>query len=711
MWLKNQHNFRCYLLPMYKMKYNSKMSVNRSWNISWWKNIRNKGRKLLFFGMIASVFFIKMEASLANSDLWLGLPSSVRKEGEEAVFVDPERVLIGNAIPSYCNKNRFKKWIDAFQKYNLGNFVLLGVCNPIPKCGVELAQILKDKGLYFLVSTGQNPDIGEKVLETVKEIKKRCGDYFLGVYLHEAGAPGKLIGKHPWPALIKHPGYDGVGKADEFVNSLKTRFVDFWHKNGIPAIIQDNVLLITYIPLTGCDIPFVEQIYCMTAQVYTAFTRGMAKVYNVPWGADLSIWNGDIEPMQNPEENYLALLSTYFAGARIIINEHHPWKDPFADKLELRPWGEALQKFYKMVRRYNEVRGKPLVKIGIIRGYGDGWQDWGGCIWGNRFANSLEHDWDYLNVFFPGYGSVEGMKNAVVGTPYGQVDVILSNSPREAYSSYEALIFLGPNWMNKPTYEKLKEYVAKGGILLMHAGQLKDRTGKFYNNGDFTDLFGVKLNNKIIQPHEIYKEKYLDKKRRIKTTQSFCRFIKATEFGFPARGVDDWWYNMKSSLYKYGYKCKGQIKLYECSFSEGAEIIAEATGAQISPRFRKEVYPLAFMKKIGQGKAILVNAPCYSDLPSRFVNDLISSVAGAISYPVVFNPRIDYLEWAILENKNTDYLVIINMSQKKSAFTQVTIEDNFKRIIDLSTGEKIGKSFSIKIEPLEFKIFKMEKTE
>ncbi|MCD6521511.1 hypothetical protein J7K56_01920, partial [Candidatus Calescamantes bacterium] len=674
----------------------------------------NKERYQLHFGIykrgaivIDNIKIEKIETPLTNSSLWKGLPISVKKKGRDSVFVDPEKVLIGNQFGLY-SLEKFKKEIRYFKKYNLGNYVSVGGITQKridEQRLMEICQLLKNENLYFMINIGHYPERrSEKEAEIIKKIQKKFGEYFKGVFVVEVGG-NQIVRK----AYAKHPEKDGVGIADEYIESLRKQFVNFWHKHGIPAIIHDNVLLITYAPLTGCDMPFVEQIYCMTAQVYTAFTRGMAKVYNIPWAADLSIWDGDIEPMQNPEENYLALLSTYFAGARLIQNEHSPWKDSNAEKLELRPWGKALQKFYKIVRKYKEVRGKPLVKIGIVRGYGDGWCDWGGSIWGFRHAEEIEHDWDYLNVFFPGYGSVEGMKKAVVGTPYGQVDVILSNVPEESLNSYDILIFLGPNWMNKPTYEKLKRYVKNGGVLLMHAGQLKDRNNKFFNNGDFSDLFGVKLRDKIIQPHQVYKEKY--KLRWYNITQSFCRFTDSTEFNFPARSPDDWWYNMKTTVFKHGYMSKGQIKLYESSLSSAdkTKIIAEATGAEVTPNLRKEVYPLVFMTKLGKGKAILVNAPCYANLPARFVEDLLRSIAGSATYPVSFSPRVDYLEWTILENGKVDYLILINMGQKKEALTEVTVDEKFKKISDLTREEEVKSPFLVKLKPLELRIFKIER--
>jgi len=62
----------------------------------------------------------------------------------------------------------------------------------------------------------------------------------------------------------------------------------------------------------------------------------------------------------------------------------------------------------------------------------------------------------------------------------------------------------------------------------MHAGHLKNRKGEFFNKGDFSKLFGVKLRNKIIEPAKIYTKTH--KFKHTGKAQSFCKFRSSLNY-------------------------------------------------------------------------------------------------------------------------------------------------------------------------------------
>ena len=65
------------------------------------------------------------------------------------------------------------------------------------------------------------------------------------------------------------------------------------------------------------------------------------------------------------------------------------------------------------------------------------------------------------------------------GPAYGIYDVVPIESDVSLLKKYEYLMFLGWNSMTEEIYEKLKEYVACGGKLLLSAAHLPSRSCRY----------------------------------------------------------------------------------------------------------------------------------------------------------------------------------------------------------------------------------------
>jgi beta-galactosidase GanA len=95
------------------------------------------------------------------------------------------------------------------------------------------------------------------------------------------------------------------------------------------------------------------------------------------------------------------------------------------------------------------------------------------------------------------------------GTPFGQFDIICSETSLRAMKQYRSIVFPGWNSMNRTLYRKLVSYVRSGGTLFMSLPQLSTRVDrefledaenpKLVNDGDLAELFGIRIPRKRLR--------------------------------------------------------------------------------------------------------------------------------------------------------------------------------------------------------------------
>jgi hypothetical protein len=201
---------------------------------------------------------------------------------------------------------------------------------------------------------------------------------------------------------------------------------------------------------------------------------------------------------------------------------------------------KVTAKFYKHIQTHSR-QGQPKVDFAFIQGRHEApFTAISGCnanmkylyndedrrVWGKN--GSPEEEWGHrqpekgmhlLEVVAPNIyltplnQDAYDTRKVFASNPYGEWDFLPIEAPQDAYSQYKILFMLGWNTMAKKAegafdtlendYERLKKYVEQGGVIVLSVPQLSERVdrklfhdfenAKLYNDGDVSDLFGVRI--------------------------------------------------------------------------------------------------------------------------------------------------------------------------------------------------------------------------
>jgi hypothetical protein len=181
--------------------------------------------------------------------------------------------------------------------------------------------------------------------------------------------------------------------------------------------------------------------------------------------------------------------------------------------------------------------------------------------------------------------TVQGDKDFSGNPPYGQYDAVPIEAPIEALRRYSCLVFLGWNTMTAEIYGKLKQYVKGGGHLVMflpHLGTRTDRSDdlRLFHNGDFSDLFGVRV---------------LGKGKTDSTGVKCVAKSSLAAYKFP------YWTTTCDPMF-LGKMTPARIKLMGARVISGHDNFFRATPEEVASR------PILVENSLGKGKAFLVTA-------------------------------------------------------------------------------------------------------
>jgi hypothetical protein len=182
---------------------------------------------------------------------------------------------------------------------------------------------------------------------------------------------------------------------------------------------------------------------------------------------------------------FLALATPYIHGAEQIYMEDGLWhmEEGYTahDRFSTAAQGhmKVHQDFYQFTRAHSR-RGNMRVAVGFLQGQYDGWDAFQRRkVWGQEgpewdFAEP-EKSWDLLKVFFP-----RSVLNSIYrepcphepvgffsGTPFGPADIVPVEAGVETLAKYSTLIFLGWNTADTQQVERLRQYVERGGHLIL----------------------------------------------------------------------------------------------------------------------------------------------------------------------------------------------------------------------------------------------------
>ena len=232
-----------------------------------------------------------------------------------------------------------------------------------------------------------------------------------------------------------------------------------------------------------------ELMYSPT-ELTAAALRGASSVYGGKTGAHLAVqWSTSPHDTEYRYRRYrLALFISYMQGIDEINTEEGLWRleeyyhfhHRFSDACKNHTLQQ--QDFYRYISTHTR-RGRFYTPIAFLSGRYDGWRCFGRrSTWGvDPFGFSdAEKAWDLLTFFYPKSALDSIYKhNCPVkelgyysGTPHGNVDIIPIEA--ESFSKYRLLIAAGYNKAEKEDMQKLNDFVAQGGTLVLGWPQLSD---------------------------------------------------------------------------------------------------------------------------------------------------------------------------------------------------------------------------------------------
>ena len=355
------------------------------------------------------------------------------------------------------------------------------------------------------------------------EIIDAASDYYGGrITLGEAG--GILYWLKTWTirravnAYVNLRPVQTMAEArDAYVEYLR-QFIEY-EKQELgkgPLLNADSALVFKYHAQAGIDV-LCHEVMPGDPHVMQAAIRGAARAYGKRWGAHIAMaCYGGVRLDELWQRRWkTALHYAYITGANFIWPEsgHYTYAHGSGQKLafhsrETKRVRRTLREAYQFSRVHTRPPNGPRVGIGVIYGNLDGAPGlWNKYVWGQYrgrkwLSGPAEKGWELVNKFHRKEDwpkeSLQGETDFSGNPPYGQYDVVPIEASLRVLESYSCLIFLGWNTMTADIYKKLKQYVKAGGRLVMYLPHLSTHTDrahdlKLFRDGDFRDLFGVKV--------------------------------------------------------------------------------------------------------------------------------------------------------------------------------------------------------------------------
>jgi len=284
-----------------------------------------------------------------------------------------------------------------------------------------------------------------------------------------------------------------------------------------PLMDVDSSMVFKYHAMAGVDVLCLE-VMPGDPHLMHAAIRGAARAYGKPWGAHIAMhcYGGMCFDGLYEKRFRTSLYFSYISGADFIYPEsgHYTYANPARDQQfgfrseEMKRIRRSIRQAWCFARIHTRPPRGPRVRLGVVYGHLDGTPGlWNRYAWGQYHDDQwlegpAERGWRFVDKLFRkedwNKETVQGEADFSGNPPCGQYDVVPIEAPVEVLKRYSCLVFLGWNTMTSESYEKLRAYVESGGHLVMslaHLGAQADRARglRLFNQGDFSDLFGVRV--------------------------------------------------------------------------------------------------------------------------------------------------------------------------------------------------------------------------
>lgn len=361
----------------------------------------------------------------------------------------------------------------------------------------------------------------------IDEIIYQAGPYYYGrICVGEIG--GVLYWPKDYTINRKAKNWESLPVCDTHLQAQKA-YVEYCKKwldyercelGKGPLLNVDSSMTCKYHVMAGIDKLCLEVMPGDPHLMYSAI-RGTARAYNKPWGAHIAMQcYGGVNFDRLYEKRWrTSLYYSYITGADFIYPEsgHYTYTNVARQKKfefnseQMKRIRREIREIWQFSRIHNRPNG-PKVAVGVIHGNLEGAPGlWNRYAWGQYsdpkwLEGPAERGWIFVDKFYRKENcfkeTVQGDMDFSGNPPYGQYDVVPIEAPLDMLKKYSCLVFLGWNTMTPDIYSKLKNYVKSGGRLIMYLAHLNTQADrakplKLYNDGGFSDLFGVKIKGKI----------------------------------------------------------------------------------------------------------------------------------------------------------------------------------------------------------------------
>lgn len=404
--------------------------------------------------------------------------------------------------------------------------------SPLPdEVYVKIATLAKEKGLFFAILYAyQHPPKGKRShlnKQTVDKITNIAGDLFLGEVFAETGSQSVAQDKgyfeiqNDYETLVKPPqNFPDMASARKYYVEYIKSLLEYNKQIGINGSFMIEPTSIGAYDLEGGIGTLMLEMLPANAEQLVAFTRGATIGHGrKEWGGFVAHeWYGGYvhtDPLKVKRLD-LAYKYLYMQGANYIFLESgNTGVDSFGFKYDYdhpvcSHYRDYTAKFYDFVKNNARFSASPCSKVAFIFGDDDGYGAFLGSHTWCQFDKKewahgdREKSWQILDEVYKSYSwcemeNVSGDGVDLSNAPaYGSYDVIPVCSPIEVMQKYDYLIFVGHSTMNQILYKKLTTYVENGGILFacachMYSSSKRTDNNDLFNNGDFSDLFGLKI--------------------------------------------------------------------------------------------------------------------------------------------------------------------------------------------------------------------------
>ncbi len=439
-----------------------------------------------------------------------------------------EHIIIGCTMPGGIENLRL------FKQLKLGNSVLISVSKNREEM-LEMLKFCREHQIYvnfaevtYRGSLDLGQGWGKRVPRDEYFSKKEfdalidaAGPYYFGRYtIGEMGL--RLYGPESyeiewrgdtWPNLPQVTTMEEAKKAYVEYTRQRLNFERTISKG--PLLNVEAGMTFKYLAPAGLEKLCLEMMPG-DPHLLVASIRGAARAFDKPWGTHIAMaWYGGISLDELWQKRWkTSIYYAYISGAQFIWKESPPLTysvgDPKRDfnSPEMKRTRRILREAYRFASIHTRPPEGPKVRLGIVYGNNDGspglwnrvaWGQYGNMKW---LEGPAERGWNLMDNLYRKENWSDEMVQGTIdfsgNPPYGQYDVVPVEAPVDVLKKYSALFFPGWNNMTEDIYEKLKDYVRNGGHLIMFLPQLSTETDrakeiKLFRNGDFTDLFGVKV--------------------------------------------------------------------------------------------------------------------------------------------------------------------------------------------------------------------------